>query len=151
MTKILRDYLHLYLKGQTKFRIVTAATAMLRERGWFLAMDISLTRATIFDAAMNHENIKLILRSLDDITQAETVSLIELRSDVYKKVHLEKSLCGNIQFSFEYETSSRRRSETQSADELSPQQFMFLLLNRFDLFKLIESELAIDEKIITTK
>lgn len=87
------------------------------------------------------------------LTEEEVINLVYFGSDVYLNVrYLEQWMEGHrIRFEFEYKSSRRRRTEDLSISQLNSRQFAYLLKQRFDIFGLIKSGLALDATKINKK
>lgn len=131
--KKLSDYLHLYLG------------CYINRAGRIEKIDYSLLIYT--DANNLWEHTKPLLRPLSDMTEEEVVTLIYKRSNIYLNVRFVEFWMNKVRFEFEYKSSSRRRTDDQSFDELDSGQFLYLLKQGFDLFNLIPDGLAIDKTL----
>lgn len=79
----------------------------------------------------SYSNPRLHLKSIADITNEEAIEFIRLGSEVFKNCQITKKHSLGLSFSFEYETSKRRRTSCYhinyiSSESLNTKQIDYL-------------------------
>lgn len=131
MEKQLKDFLHLYL-GCNMVCITKRNTDLLRngriKKLTYLGLNLNST----------FTDYKPILRHLDSMTKEEVADLLGIEGFITKG-----NFCAPF-FQVEYkDLNGEENYKHQYYNQLSPDQVVLLLSKHFDLFRLIESGLAI--------
>ncbi len=133
--KEIKNYLHLYLGCECydHFNDVTINLTPLAYAGWDKRED---------------EQIKLILRSLSDMTELEAIELAKLSEmdEHFNEVRWERNTYNDIIVSWQGANEDREVFNATGERFYCAEQFTWLLSKHFDLFGLIEAGLAIDEE-----
>jgi hypothetical protein len=149
MEKKLSDYLHFYLFSNISAFVLPDEVIENGQLKKYVTRIPDLVHSPVLTLRNYHryleDGYKPILRPLSSMEEELLVELVLMRSDCYKNVSAEKVNQHVFSFEFEYSSSRRRRSSTMRFDELSADQFNYLLLEGFDIFGLIEAGLAIDK------
>ncbi len=141
MKKEIKDYLHFYLGCEciddAGKRARIARIGIPQENNSIITLTIRYSDEVgdfrIFSSNQGVYPVKLILRSLSDMTEKEAVN-----------IGWEETKAKKAELTFE-----EFKKDLNEHMFFAPEEFTYLLKNGFDLFSLIESGLAIDAKILT--
>lgn len=167
--KNIKDYLHLYLgcevqtnikiaQGEHKpFKLAKAKLVDVDINGAYL-IGLILENDTDMEIYQPNE-VKLILRPLSDMTEEEFTEVVMIHWGISRdiieqkisRIERTKEVKQNTKFgtSIPYVAFDKEgkhyMTATFSDKSCTPEQFQYLLSKHFDLFRLIESKLAIDK------
>ena len=141
MKKEIKGYLHLYLGCQ----VMDLYNNQVGLLSGIITMDAGI-KICVFHKTTWHlsiDEVKLILRPLSSMTEEEIVKLFLLKGLDYSKDVTRTNITENF-IQIEYKCGGELLSDYMVAPIFNTEQFRYLLSHHFDLFNLIESNLAID-------
>ncbi len=133
MKKDIKDYLHLYLGQKCKVQ---------NHSGEHILVGIK-NNAALFpyiNGIVTMQEVKPLLRPLSDMTKEEAMLYVKILDEYAYRVFLKD---GQIQF--DYHKGDEIGSGCFDLMYSCPEQFLYLLKQRFDLFNLISEGLALDK------
>ena len=142
MPKEAKDYYHLYYKCPIAiYDGGEPVPAYLEGFDWDLEKEVIAERV-----GWNYDQIKLLLRPLSDMDEQEKITFIRLipRWNKYSVItDVEESDC-NILFNAKVNDTDYWEDHCRTPlYSYTPEQFVWLLQNRFDIFDLIKDGLAL--------
>lgn len=88
-----------------------------------------------------NENCRLLLRPLSSMTEEEAKEFIVITWNIDKAALIELKI---TPYGIEFCDALTHLHHAASFSEISPEEFIYLIRNNFDVFSLIESQQAID-------
>ncbi len=140
--KHLKDYLHLYFGCECLYNNKTTIYSIQAFDKWSEICDLrNVSLGGNFSNQVGIENIKLILRPLNDMTEEEMLEYGKNVDSLKDCDNAEFSRAGAIVFS----TNGFPNGHMYPDDYNTAESFRYLLSKGFDLFNLINDGLAIDK------
>lgn len=148
----IKDYIHYYIGQSFQFdnkQWEMIAVSRKLVTGWRDNTEISSTEIQVY-----HNEAKLMLRRLSDMTEEEATELakiqtVEKRLKDVQVLLIEKDRVHYIDGSMWQGDGVEEYNDLYVYyDLLTPKQFVYLLKQGFDLFGLLDAGLAIDAKTI---
>jgi hypothetical protein len=146
MEKKLQDYLHYYLHGKIWEAGITTCTLIGIGDCYYT---IKTKQGTLLTLS-NRANIKLVLRRLEDMTEAEKLAIVKCYYYDYARIEVGVYLHGQQALLYKGAFKNKEfKHYTICFNKLNSLQFHFLISQGFDLFGLIPAGIALDAKTIT--